>query len=139
MCLCLRAGLVSSPFRVGMALLPVGLVGSTHITIINATLSWYKLNGQPRSTGRAPQLARSSLSHVVACDAAASFLWCARSVLRPTSCVRRDPVLIPGSQVLPAPQLRLSAQVLLPAQELLPASQVSGFAGAPASQVLPVE
>ena len=28
-CLCLRDGLVSSPFRVGMALLPVGLVGSS--------------------------------------------------------------------------------------------------------------
>jgi hypothetical protein len=121
-----------------LALLPVGLVGSTHITIINATLSWYKLNGQPRSTGSAPQ-ARSSMSHVVAWEsAAASFLWCARSVVPPTSCVR-DPILIPGSQVLPAPQLRLSAQVPLPAKDLLPASQVSGFAGSPASQVLPVE
>ena len=122
-----------------LALLPVGLVGSTHITIINGTLSWYKLNGQPRSTGSAPQPARSSMSHVVAWEsAAASFLWCARSVVPPTSCVR-DPILIPGSQVLPAPQLRLSAQVPLPAKDLLPASQVSGFAGAPASQVLPVE
>ena len=49
-----------------LALLPVGLVGSTHITTIKATLSWYKLNGQPRSTGSAPQPARSSMSHVVA-------------------------------------------------------------------------
>ena len=123
-----------------LALLPVGLVGSrnlpSHITIINGTLSWYKLNGQPRSTGSAP---RSSMSHVVAWEsAAASFLWCARSVVPPTSCVG-DSVLLPGSQVLPAPQLRLSAQVLLPAKELLPASQVSGFAGATASHALPVE
>ena len=42
--------------------------------------------------------------------------------------------MIPVSQMLPAPQV-----MLLPARVLLPASQVSGFAGAPASQVLPVE
>ena len=69
----------------------------------------------------------------VAADAAASFLRCARSVVPPTSCVG-DSVLVPVSQVLPAPQVPL-----LPAQVWLPASQVSGFAGAPASQVLPVE
>ena len=42
--------------------------------------------------------------------------------------------MIPVSQMLPTPQV-----MLLPARVLLPASQVSGFAGAPASQVLPVE
>ena len=73
---------------------------------------------------------------LVACDAAAAFLWCARSVgpflwyarsvVPPTSCVG-DPVLVPVSQVLPAPQV------------LLPASQVSGFAGTPVLHVLPVE
>jgi hypothetical protein len=45
-----------------------------------------------------------------------------------------DPVVLPGLQVhLPNPL------VLLPVQVMLPASQVSSFAGAPASQVLPVE
>jgi hypothetical protein len=45
-----------------------------------------------------------------------------------------DPVVLPVSQVhLPNPL------VLLPVQVMLPASQVSGFAGAPSSQVLPVE
>jgi len=42
-------------------------------------------------------------------------------------------VLAPVLQVLPA------LQVLLPVQGMLPASQVSGFAGAPASHALPVE
>jgi hypothetical protein len=44
-----------------------------------------------------------------------------------------DSVLVPVLQVLPA------LQVLLPVQGMLPASQVSGFAGAPASHALPVE
>ena len=68
----------------------------------------------------------------IAADAAASFLRCARSVVPPTSGVG-DSVLAPVLQVLPA------LQVLLPVQGMLPASQVSGFAGAPASHALPVE
>ena len=122
-----------------LASLPRRLLDTcAHITIIIATLSLYRLNGQPTSTGSAPQPARSSMSHVVACNAASASLWCARSVFPPTSCVRA-PILIPVPHVLSAPQVRLSAQVLLPAKELLPASQVFGFAGASASQVLPVE
>jgi hypothetical protein len=45
-----------------------------------------------------------------------------------------DPVVLPVSQVH-----LLNPLVLRPVHVMLPASQVSGFAGAPVSQVLPVE